>query len=107
MFSLIEYGLVFGSLVSVPFVLLTVLLVEVYARKEPESRCRTLIAVSFSPLLIFLVNLVGAVLRFIPFGASAADVVLGLMRPLGPVVLVINLIFSLVYLALRTNFFGE
>lgn len=104
---MIEFGLVFGSILAVPFVFLTVFLVEFYARDEQVARHRAMLAGFFSPLFIALVGLIGTLLRSLPFEASAADVFLGLMRPLVIVTFVINAAFSLFYLFLRTDLFGE
>jgi hypothetical protein len=49
-----EFGLYFGSMALLPFALLTVLLVEFYARNKPGSLYRTAIALGTSPVIILV-----------------------------------------------------
>jgi hypothetical protein len=98
-----EFGLYFGSMALLPFALLTVLLVEFYARNKPGSLYRTAIAIGSSPVLILLLFVGFISYRQVTFTGPGVDLGQALSIPLAISTFSLSLVFSMAYGFLRTD----
>jgi hypothetical protein len=102
-----EFGLFFGSFASVPFVLLTIALVEWFRGKQDVSGRGWALVGGVSPALVAVVGFSVGFYRYVTYDQAGADIGFGLWVYLSQGTFAITLVFSVIYLGLRTDFFSR
>lgn len=105
--SFLVTSLTYGALVSIPFVILTVLLVEFYGR-GPEVPLRSILwSVGLAPLLVVGLFGSGVIISLATFQGPGAPIGVGILMLSGTGVLIMNLAVSVVLALVRTEFLAR